>query len=58
MAIEGLKATNPSRSLAGSMGHESEPKQPHGPRVGGKHPPVHSHSARPKRHIKRNMRKR
>jgi hypothetical protein len=57
MAIEGLKAVNPHRSM-GSLGHEAEPKQPHGPRVGGKHPPLHSHSVRPKRHIKRNMRKR
>lgn len=33
-------------------GHEKEPKQPHGPRVGGKAPLVHSHSARPKRNIR------
>jgi hypothetical protein len=57
MAIEGLKAKRPGRSEYGSMGHESEPTQPHGPRVGGKHPPLHSHSVRPKRHIKR-MKKR
>jgi hypothetical protein len=33
------------------MGHEKEPSQPHGPRESGK-TLVHSHSARPKRHIK------
>ena len=33
-------------------GPEKEPPQPNGPRVGGKHPPMHSHSARPKRHVK------
>jgi len=33
------------------MGHEKEPPQPHGPRPKG-HPPFHSHSSRPKRHIK------
>ena len=46
------KAVKPSKSIAGSMGHEYEPKQPHGPRVRGKHPLFHSHSAKPKRHHK------
>jgi len=48
MAIVGLKARTPGRSAAGSMGHEGEPTQPHGPRVKGKHPPSHSHTAFPK----------
>lgn len=47
MAIVGLKRKNPSSSMAGG-GHEAEPKQPHGPRVKGKHPPSHSHTAFPK----------
>jgi len=48
MAIEGakLKAGNMH-----SLGHESEPKQPHGPKVRGKHPALHSHSAFPKRKV-------
>lgn len=33
------------------MGFEKEPPQPHGPKVGGKHPIAHSHSARPHRKI-------
>jgi hypothetical protein len=33
-------------------GMEKEPKQPHGPKQGGKHPLFHSHSARPKRHVR------
>jgi len=48
MAIVGLKAKNPSSSEIASGGHENEPKQPHGPRVKGKHPPSHSHTAFPK----------
>jgi hypothetical protein len=40
------------------MGHEKEPPQPHGPKVGGKHPPMHSHSSRPKRHLKTGGKKR
>jgi hypothetical protein len=38
--------------IAPYMGHEKEPPQPHGPKAGGRRPPVHSHSARPKRAIK------
>jgi hypothetical protein len=34
------------------MGFEKEPPQPHGPKVGGRAPVVHSHSMKPKRHIK------
>jgi hypothetical protein len=48
MAIVGLKKRRPSASLAGSGGHDYEPTQPHGPRVKGKHPPSHSHTAFPK----------
>ena len=48
MAIEGLKTKVPSRSEWGSSGHEAEPTQPHGPKVRGKHPPAHSHTAFPK----------
>lgn len=48
MAIVGLKPRVPSRSAVGSGGHEAEPTQPHGPRVKGKHPPSHSHTAFPK----------
>ena len=48
MPIVGLKAKRPSASIAGSSGHEAEPTQPHGPRVKGKHPPSHSHTAFPK----------
>jgi hypothetical protein len=33
------------------MGHEKEPKQPHGPKERGK-TVIHSHSHRPKRRIK------
>lgn len=33
------------------MGHDKEPPQPNGPKVRGKNPPVHSHSAQPKRKI-------
>jgi hypothetical protein len=33
------------------MGHEKEPPQPHGPREGGR-TVIHSHSHRPKRHMK------
>jgi hypothetical protein len=33
-------------------GHEKEPPSKHGGGKGGKHPPIHSHSARPKRHLK------
>jgi len=47
MAIVGLKTKHPSRSIAGSSGHEAEPTQPHGPKVRGKHPPSHSHTAFP-----------
>lgn len=47
MAIIGLKAKNP-RGMVNSGGHEAEPRQPHGPRVKGKHPPAHSHTAFPK----------
>lgn len=40
------------------MGHDKEPPQPHGPRQSGR-PPIHSHSARPKRALKgTSMRKR
>lgn len=39
------------------MGHDKEPPQPHGPRQSGR-PPVHSHSARPKRALKTGGRKR
>lgn len=48
MAIVGLKAKRTS-SMVNSGGHEAEPRQPHGPRVKGKHPPSHSHTAFPKR---------
>ena len=48
MAIVGLIRKTPSRSIAGSSGHEAEPTQPHGPRVKGKQPPSHSHTAFPK----------
>ena len=34
------------------MGHEKEPPQPHGPKEGGKQPPIHSHSHKPKRKMK------
>jgi len=47
MAIVGLKAKSAS-GYVNSGGHEAEPKQPHGPRVKGKHPPSHSHTAFPK----------
>jgi hypothetical protein len=41
-----------SRSAVGAyMGHDKEPPQPHGPRQSGR-PLIHSHSARPKRHLK------
>jgi len=33
----------------GYMGHEKEPPSAHGKKSGGKHPPMHSHSAKPKR---------
>jgi len=39
-----------SREFAG-MGHEKEPKQPHGPHQRGK-AMIHSHSARPKHSMK------
>ena len=39
------------------MGHEKEPPQPHGPRESGR-TLIHSHSARPKRHLKTSSRKR
>jgi hypothetical protein len=35
------------------MGFEKEPPQPHGPKVGGRRPLMHSHSAHPKRHIRK-----
>ena len=47
MAIVGLKSRVPSKSEWGSGGHEAEPTQPHGPKVRGKHPPSHSHTAHP-----------
>jgi len=34
------------------MGHDKEPPQPHGPKQGGGHPLVHSHSFKPKRAVK------
>ena len=40
------------------MGFEKEPPQPHGPKQGGRHPLMHSHSARPRRHVKVGARKR
>jgi hypothetical protein len=39
-------------------GHEKEPPSAHGGKKGGKTPPMHSHSARPKRHMKGGGRKR
>ena len=33
------------------MGFEKEPPQPHGPKVGGKAPVVHSHSMKPHRKV-------
>lgn len=39
------------------MGHDKEPKTLNGPKAGGKHPPLHSHSARHKRHVKSGGRK-
>jgi hypothetical protein len=44
------KMVKPSGSFA-AMGFEKEVKQPHGPRVKGKSPLVHSHSAKPTRKI-------
>ena len=41
------------------LGHEKEPPQPHGPKERGKHPPYHSHSARPvRKHVAKSGRKR
>jgi hypothetical protein len=37
---------------ASGMGFEKEPKQPHGPKVGGRHPLVHSHGMKPHRKIR------
>jgi len=33
------------------LGFEKEPKTDNGPRSGGKHPPVHSHSKMPRRKV-------
>jgi hypothetical protein len=51
-----IKAQTSHKKVAGHhQGHEAEPTQPHGPRVGGKMPTLHSHSARPK-HARKLMR--
>ena len=45
--------------VAPYMGFEKEPPSKNGPKGGGKHPIVHSHSAMPRRkvHAKRGMKK-
>lgn len=40
-----------SGAVGAFMGHDKEPPQPHGPKQHGR-PPIHSHSARPKRTLK------
>ena len=55
MPMQGLTH---KKSAGHYAGHNVEPTQPNGPKVGGKHPPVHSHSARHKRNIKAGGRKR
>lgn len=49
----------PRIKYGNAMGQEKEPSQPHGPKVGGIRPVIHSHSLIPKRGIlKRGVRKR
>lgn len=51
-----IKAQTSHRKVAGHhQGHEAEPSQPHGPRVGGKMPILQSHTARPS-HARKFMR--
>lgn len=44
------KMVKPSSEFS-AMGFDKEMKQPHGPKVKGKSPLVHSHSAKPTRKI-------
>jgi hypothetical protein len=44
------KMVKPSGEFS-AMGFDKEMKQPHGPKVKGKSPLVHSHSAKPTRKI-------
>lgn len=39
--------TKHGKTVGHHSGHEAEPPQPHGPRVGGKMPILQSHTARP-----------
>jgi hypothetical protein len=50
-SITATKQVKPSSEFS-AMGFEKEMKQPHGPKVEGKAPLVHSHSAKPTRKLR------
>ena len=44
-------ARDAHHAMGHALGFEKEPKQPHGPKLRGKHPLVHSHHKSPLRKI-------